>query len=269
MEQVKISYDARGLAEPDAQAPGVASIETVARDGARPAARRAVFDAEQLSTRQINLELRRLVYDEDVTDITVLNPGAKHSIAVGILARCKITIEGSLGYFGCGLIDGPEIRVKGRVGWSVAENMMSGVLIIEKNAGSLAGAALRGGDVVVRGDVGARTGIDQKGGTIIVGGNAGMMTGFMLQRGRMIILGDVGHGLGDSMYDGTIYVGGKVTSLGVDCVEDELSAADHEVLDRKLGIYGLEHPGTFRKFVCGRKLWNYDNLEPAERKLVL
>jgi len=269
MEQMKIRYDARGLAEPDAQAPGTASIETVAADGAEAAFRKAVFDAEELTTRQINLELRRLVYDEGVTDVTMLNPGAKHSIAVGILARCKITIGGSLGYFGCGLIDGPEIHITGRVGWSVAENMMSGVIVVDKNAGSLAGAALRGGDVVVRGDVGARTGIDQKGGTIIVGGNAGMMTGFMLQRGRMIILGDVGPGLGDSMYDGVIYVGGKVASLGVDCVEDELAEADHEVLDRKLRIYGMEPPGAFRKFVCGRKLWNYDNLEPAERKLVL
>jgi methylamine---glutamate N-methyltransferase subunit B len=259
MEQVKISYDARGLAEPDAGAPGIATVE----------AGQAVFDAGELSTRLINLELRRLVYDEGITDITMLNPGAKHSIAVGILARCKITIDGSLGYFGCGLIDGPEIHIKGRVGWSVAENMMSGVLVVDKNAGSLAGAALRGGDVVVRGDVGARTGIDQKGGTIIVGGNAGMMTGFMLQRGRMIILGDVGPGLGDSMYDGAIYVGGKVTSLGVDCVEAELTDADHEMLARKLRIYGLEAPTGFSKFVCGRKLWNYDNLEPAERKLVL
>ena len=24
-----------------------------------------------------------------------------------------------------------------------------------------------------------------------------------------------------------------------------------------------------RKFVCGKKLYNYDNLEPSERKLVL
>jgi len=159
--------------------------------------------------------------------------------------------------------------VKGRVGWSVAENMMSGVVVIDKNAGSLTGAALRGGDVVVRGDVGARSGIDQKGGTIIVGGNAGTMTGFMLQRGRQIICGNVGGGLGDSMYDGAIYVGGKITSLGVDCVEAELTADDDELLARKLRIYGIEPPGVFRKFVCGRKLWNYDNLEPAERKLVL
>ena len=256
---MKISYDARGLAEPDAQPPQVATIE----EG------RAVFDAAELTTRQINLELRRLVYDRGIEDVTVLNPGAKHSIAVGILARCTITIEGSLGYFGCGLIDGPEIRVTGRVGWSAAENMMSGVVLIDKNAGSLTGAALRGGDVVVRGDVGARSGIDQKGGTIIVGGNAGTMTGFMLQRGRQIICGNVGGGLGDSMYDGAIYVGGKIASLGVDCVEAELTQTDEEFLARKLGIYGIEPPGAFRKFVCGRKLWNYDNLEPAERKLVL
>ncbi len=260
---MKISYDARGLAEPDAQPPNVAKIE-----GEGPG-RQAVFDAASLSTRQINLELRRLIYAEGITDVTIQNPGAKHSIAVGILARCRITIDGSLGYFGCGLIDGPEIHLTGRVGWSVAENMMSGVVMIDKNAGSLAGAALRGGDLVVRGDVGARTGIDQKGGTIIVGGNAGTMTGFMLQRGRQIICGNVGGGLGDSMYDGAIYVGGKVTSLGVDCVEAELTPDDHELLERKLRIYGMAAPSAFRKFVCGRKLWNYDNLEPAERKLVL
>jgi len=260
---VKISYDARGLAEPDAQAPCIAKIEGEGRH------RQAVFDAASLSTRQINLELRRLVYAEGITSVTIQNPGARHSIAVGILTRCRITIDGSLGYFGCGLIDGPEIHVTGRVGWSVAENMMSGVVVIDKNAGSLAGAALRGGDLAVRGDVGARTGIDQKGGTIIVGGNAGMMTGFMLQRGRQIICGNVGGGLGDSMYDGAIYVGGKVASLGVDCVEAELTADDHELLERKLRIYGMGPQGSFRKFVCGKKLWNYDSLEPAERKLVL
>ena len=68
---------------------------------------------------------------------------------------------------------------------------------------------------------------------------------------------------------GSVLVGGKVTSLGVDCVEAELTAADDEFLARKLGIYQIESPAAFRKFVCGRKLWNYDNLEPAERKLVL
>lgn len=255
----RITYDARGLAEPHAEAPRIAEIA----DG------RATFDAHDLTTRQVNLELRRLLYEEGIKDVTVLNPGAKHSLGVGILMRCTLRFEGSLGYFGLGLIDGPEITVTGRVGWSACENMMSGVVVVESNAGSLTGAAMRGGDLVVKGRVGARTGIDQKGGTIIVGGDAGSMTGFMMQRGRMIICGDAGPGLGDSMYDGTIYIGGTVKSLGIDCVPGEWTEADTELVERKFSIYGLGDPPEFQKFVCGKKLYNYDNLEPAERKLVL
>ena len=255
----RISYDARGLAEPQAEIPKVSEI-----DGER-----AVFDAHDLSTRQINLELRWLLNEQGVTNVTVKNPGAKHSLGVGILTRCKITFEGSLGYFGCGLIDGPEIHITGRVGWSACENMMSGVVVIEGNAGSLTGAALRGGDLVVKGRVGARSGIDQKGGTILVMGSAGSMNGFMMQRGRQIICGDVGPGLGDSMYDGTIYVAGTVKALGIDCVPGEWTPADTEFIDRKFRIYGLGSPPDFQKFVCGKKLYNYDNLEPSERKLVL
>jgi glutamate synthase domain-containing protein 3 len=255
----RITYDARGLAEPAAEVPKVSAI-----DGAR-----AEFDAKSLSTRQINLELRWLLYEQGVEEVTVLNPGAKHSLGVGILTRCRITFDGSLGYFGCGLIDGPEIQVKGRVGWSACENMMSGVVVIHSNAGSLTAAAIRGGDVVVKGRVGARTGIDQKGGTVIVLGDAGSMTGFMMQRGRQILCGDVGPGLGDSMYDGTIYVAGQVKSLGIDCVPGEWADGDTELIERKFRVHGLGSPPAFQKFVCGKKLYNYDNLEPSERKLVL
>jgi methylamine---glutamate N-methyltransferase subunit B len=255
----RVTYDARGLVEPFAEVPKVSEI-----DGEK-----ATFDAADLTTRQINLELRWLIYEQGARDVTVLNPGAKHSIGVGILQRCKIRYEGSLGYFGLGLIDGPEITVTGRVGWSVCENMMSGVVVIEKNAGSLTGAAIRGGDLIVKGAVGARTGIDQKGGTIIVGGDAGTMTAFMMQRGRQIILGNVGNGLGDSMYDGTIYVAGKVKSLGIDCVPGEWNDSDTELIGRKFRVHELGSPPEFQKFVCGKRLYNYDNLEPSERKLVL
>jgi methylamine---glutamate N-methyltransferase subunit B len=254
-----LTYDARGLVEVDGTPPGIAEI-----DGER-----AEFDARELTTRKINAELRRLVYEVGVRDVTIRNPGARHSLGVGILQRCRITFDGSLGYFGCGLIDGPEIHVRGRVGWSACENMMSGVVIVDGNAGSLTAAAIRGGDVLVRGRVGARTGIDQKGGTVIVLGDAGSMTGFMMQRGRQIILGDVGPGLGDSMYDGELYVGGKVKALGVDCVPGEWTDKDTEFIARKFSIYGLGEPPPLQKFVCGKQLYNYDNLEPSERKLVL
>jgi hypothetical protein len=105
-----VTYDARGLAEPFAEVPKASKIE----------GEKATFDAGPLTTRQINLELRWLLYEQGVKDVTVKNPGAKHSLGVGILTRCKLRFEGSLGYFGLGVIDGPEITVTGRVGWSVS-----------------------------------------------------------------------------------------------------------------------------------------------------
>jgi len=233
--------------------------------------KRAEIDCASREPRDINLEIRSLI-KQGYGTIVLNNPGAKHSLAVGILNRLNLIIKGSCGYFACGLIDGPNVRISGRVGWACGENMLAGTIVIEKNAGSQFGAALRGGDLVCKGSVGGRTGVDQKGGTIIVGGDTGAFTGFMMQRGRMVICGNAGKNLGDSMYDGTIYIGGEPRSLGVDAVWAEMTAADREWLARKLRIYdmmparGLEH---FRKIVAGKQLWNYDNLEPSEKKLVL
>lgn len=231
----------------------------------------AELDAAELDGKAVNLRIRELM-GEGYGTITVRNPGAKHSLGVGILNRLNLRFEGSLGYFGCGLNDGPNVHISGRVGWSCAENMMAGTVLIEKNAGSTFGAAIRGGDLVCKGMVGSRTGIDQKGGTIIVGGDTGAFSGFMMQRGRMIVLGNAGKNLGDTMYDGTIYVGGKIADLGVDAVDGEMTDLDAQWLTHKLSLYGLEAPNgvkNMRKIVSGKQLWNYDNLEPAEKKLVL
>ena len=233
--------------------------------------KRGEIDASNMPSKEVNLRIRELMHDGYGT-IVIKNPGAKHSVAVGILNRLNLIIEGSLGYFGVGLIDGPNVRISGRVGWSCAENRMSGTILIEKNAGSQFGAAIRGGDLVCKGNVGSRTGIDMKGGTIIVGGRAGAFCGFMMQRGRMVILGDAGKNLGDSMYDGTIFVGGKIAGLGVDAVEGEMTDIEAQWLERKLKMYGLEAPNGVKnmtKIVAGRQLWNYDNLEPSEKKLIL
>jgi methylamine---glutamate N-methyltransferase subunit B len=233
--------------------------------------KRAEIDASNMPAQGVNLRIRELMQDGYGT-IVIKNPGAKHSIAVGILNRLNLIIDGSLGYFGLGLIDGPNVRISGRVGWSCAENMMSGTVLIEKNAGSQFGAAIRGGDLVCKGNVGSRTGIDMKGGTIIVGGDTGAFTGFMMQRGRMVICGNAGKNLGDSMYDGTIYIAGEPASLGVDAVWGAMTDLDKAWLERKLKMYDLlpaEGVGAFRKIVAGKQLWNYDNLEPSEKKLVL
>lgn len=233
--------------------------------------KRIEIDADEFDTTGANNKIRELM-DEGYGTIVIKNPRGKHSLGVGILSRLNLIIEGSTGYFGVGLIDGPNVRINGRVGWSCGENMMSGTVLIEKNAGSTFGAAIRGGDLVCRGSVGSRTGIDMKGGTIIVGGDTGALSGFMMQRGRMVVCGNAGKNLGDSMYDGTIYVGGEIRSLGVDAVPAELTQLDKNWLTRKLSQYdmmpekGVDH---FTKIVAGKQLWNYDNLEPNEKKLIL
>lgn len=230
--------------------------------------KRTTIDVNKLDCVVVNKKIKDLM-KKGYGTIVLKNPGAKHSLGVGILNKLNLIIEGSLGYFGVGSIDGPVVRISGRVGWSCAENMMAGKVVIEKNAGSCFGAAIRGGDLICKGSVGARSGIDMKGGTIIVGGNAGAFTGFMMQRGRIIILGDVGPNLGDSLYDGTIFVGGKIGSLGADAVEAEMTDLDRFWLKRKLKVAEIDKKVDYSKItkiVSGKKLWNYDNLEPTERK---
>lgn len=233
--------------------------------------KRTEIDTGDMTTTEVNQSIRSLM-EEGYGTIVIKDPRGKHSIGTGILSRLNLIIEGSIGYFGVGLTDGPNVRITGRVGWSCGENMMSGTVVIEKNAGSTFGAAIRGGDLVCKGSVGSRTGIDMKGGTIIVGGDTGALSGFMMQRGRMVVCGNAGKNLGDSMYDGTIFIGGEIQSLGVDAVEVEKTDLDKAWLERKLTQYGLmpeKGVDHFTKITSGKMLWNYDNLEPTEKKLIL
>ena len=230
--------------------------------------KRTEIDALDLTAAQLNDKLHSLM-KEGYGSVVVKNPQGKHSLGVGILNKLNLIFEGSLGYFGVGSIDGPVVRITGRVGWSCAENMMAGKVVIEKNAGSCFGAAIRGGDLICKGSVGARTGIDMKGGTIIVGGDAGAFTGFMMQRGRIIVLGDAGINLGDSMYDGTIFIGGKIKSFGSDAIKAKVTSEDISWLKRKLKVAEIGSNFDFSKMtkvVAGKKLWNYDALEPSEKK---
>ncbi len=230
--------------------------------------KRTEIDAMDLTAKQLNDKLHSLM-KEGYGSVVIKNPQGKHSLGVGILNKLNLIFEGSLGYFGVGSIDGPVVRITGRVGWSCAENMMAGKVVIEKNAGSCFGAAIRGGDLICKGSVGARTGIDMKGGTIIVGGDAGAFTGFMMQRGRIIVLGDAGINLGDSMYDGTIFIGGKIKSFGSDAIKAKITSDDISWLKRKLKVAEIGSDfdlSKMTKVVAGKKLWNYDALEPSEKK---
>ena len=128
---------------------------------------------------------------------------------------------------------------------------------------------MRGGDLVVKGRVGARSGIDQKGGTIIVLGHAGSITGFMMQRGRQISAA-TWRGAGRLHVRRNDLVGGKVKSLGIDCVARRVERRRHRARSSasSASTASARRP-QLQKFVCGKKLYNYDTLEPSERKLVL
>src|ERR1700739_1904831 len=56
---------------------------------------RAEFDAANMTSSEINLKLRELMH-QGFGSIVMKNPGAKHALAVGILNRLNLTIEGSL-----------------------------------------------------------------------------------------------------------------------------------------------------------------------------
>ena len=60
--------------------------------------------------------------------------------------------------------------------------------------------------------------------------------------------------------------------LGVDAIWAEITDLERKWLERKLRQYDLlpkSGIGHFRKIVAGKQLWNYDNLEPTEKKLEL
>ena len=64
--------------------------------------------------------------------------------------------SGHVGYYAAGMNQQASIRVRGNCGVGVAENMMSGSVVIEGSASSSAGATARGGLLVVHGDASAR-----------------------------------------------------------------------------------------------------------------
>ena len=57
--------------------------------------KRAEIDASNMDAKQVNLRIRDLM-KEGYGTIVLKNPGAKHALAVGILNRLNLIIDGSL-----------------------------------------------------------------------------------------------------------------------------------------------------------------------------
>lgn len=226
------------------------------------------LDARRLPVRELNSTIRALV-SKGKSNITIRNPDARHNLAVGLLRKCSVTFNGSVGYYCCAYCDGISATVIGNSGWGLGDNLMAGRIVVTRDAGASVAASMRNGEVLVLGNSGARAGISMKGGTLVIAGNSGFLTGFMMQKGRIVVLGDVGGGAGDSMYEGVIFVGGKVRSLGADAeVERTETKEEREVLAllRALKVPESRIPSKFTKVVSKKKLYHYDSLEPLERE---
>ncbi len=220
------------------------------------------FDLKDAGVRELNQSLHQAIAEG--ADYQIINPNGKHSVAVGAMYACDITIDGHVGYYCAGMNQYATITINGNAGSGLAENMISGSVRLTGNASQYCAATAHGGMVVVEGDAAARCGISMKGVDIIVGGSVGHMSAFMAQSGRFVICGDAGDALGDSLYEARIYVGGKVKSLGADCIEKPMQE-EHQTelksLLEKAGMADVE-PSKFNRYGSARKLYNF-NLDHA------
>jgi methylamine---glutamate N-methyltransferase subunit B len=217
-------------------------------------------DLASTSVRELNALLHR---DGSLKQVRVLNPGGKHSIAVGLDDHFEVEVQGHVGYYCAGMNKLATVRIRGNCGVGVGENMMSGLIEVAGSASQSAGASARGGLVVIRGDASARCGISLKGADIVVGGSVGHLSAFMAQKGCLVVCGDAGDALGDSLYEAHLYVRGTVASLGADCVEKEMR--DEHAAELR-GLLAQAHVDAavsdFHRYGSARRLYNFkvDNL---------
>lgn len=214
------------------------------------------FDLAETPLRDVNAALHAPGIEGE---FLISRPLGAHSVAVGVNAPVKITIDGHVGYYAAGMNQQAEITINGNAGTGVAENMMSGTVVVRGNASQSAGATAHGGLLVVEGDAAARCGISMKGVDIVVGGSIGHNSAFMAQAGRLVVRGDAGEGLGDSIYETRIYVRGAVASLGADCVAKEMRAEHLEELAGLLKAAGYEDddPAAYTRYGSARTLYHF------------
>jgi glutamate synthase domain-containing protein 3 len=214
------------------------------------------LDVAEIGVRGVNSALHRLAGGGRVV---ISNPAGRHSIAAGLDAALDVEIDGHAGYYCAGMNKHATVRIRGNCGTGVAENMMSGTVIVEGSASQSAGSCAHGGLLAIGGSAAARCAISLKGASIVVRGSVGHMSGFMAQSGCLIVCGDAGEALGDSLYEARLYVRGSVASLGADCIEKQLRpehAAEIAALLERAGIDDVDAT-SFRRYGSARELYHF------------
>jgi glutamate synthase domain-containing protein 3 len=217
------------------------------------------LDLARMTVRELNQFLHHELPKRGAgARVDVLNPHGMHNIAVGLDATVDVDIRGHAGYFIAGMNKQARVTVHGNVGWSVAENIMSGSVRVKGCASECAGASGHGGLVVIEQDASSRCGISMKGCDIVVGGSVGHMSAFMAQAGTLVICGNAGAGLGDSLYEAVIYVRGEIHGLGADAREEPMAMEDHARVAGLLVKAGYpEDTSGFKRVASARSLYHW------------
>jgi methylamine---glutamate N-methyltransferase subunit B len=218
-----------------------------------------VVDLATTSVRELNQRLHDLADGEPGSrHFRIVNPNGAHAVACGLDAEIEVEIEGHVGYYCAGMNKHATVHVRGNASTGIAENMMSGRVVVDGNVSQSAGATGRGGVLVVHGNASSRCGISMKGIDIVVGGSVGHMSAFMAQTGCLVVCGDAGEALGDSIYEARLYVRGDVASLGADCIEKEMRDEHVAQVRELLDVSGLDaDPSEFRRYGSARRLYNF------------
>jgi glutamate synthase domain-containing protein 3 len=218
-----------------------------------------VVDLAVTPLRELNGRLHELAGGDGPRHWRVVNPNGAHAVACGLDAELEVELDGHVGYYCAGMNKLATVRVHGNAGPGLAENIMSGRVLVDGSASQYAAATGRGGLVVVQGDASSRCGISMKGVDIVVRGSVGHMSAFMAQRGRLVVCGDAGDALGDSLYEARLYVAGEVASLGADCVEKPMREEHVTELRDLLASAGIDDadPAGFRRYGSARQLYTF------------
>ena len=215
------------------------------------------FDLSKISIRELNSYLQNQASESESPKFKVRNPFGAHAAAVELFSDIKVEIEGSVGYC-AGMNTLAEVVIKGSAGPGIAENMMSGRVIVHGNASQYAGATGHGGLLVIRGNASSRCGISMKGINIVVGGDIGHSSAFMAQAGNLVVLGNAGNGR-FCCYEANIFVAGSVGDLGADCIEKEMRQEHLNLLEKLLNDAEItDEPRRFKRYGSARKLYHFD-----------
>ena len=212
--------------------------------------------------KEINEEIQEAAAADKV--IRVVNTLSRHNLGIGLPDGCKVSFEGSTGYYCGGLNVGATIDIERNAGWACGEGMSKGHITVGGYAGMSCGAAMMGGTIHVKGDAGPRAGVAMKGGNIVVEGRIGYQSGFMSHSGKIIALGGAGESCADALWEGEIWVVGEIDSLGVDAHAVEPTAEEVAEVDAILEPLGLvDTSREWRKLVSGQRLWYFESRDAS------